>query len=88
MGNRIKGDVIHQGQGHRRRSRFEEEVQSSVLGMLSLLYLVGVMQIELLSRQVALGGKYWLEIWSGKLLAKKCELKTWVPIKPGRRYGQ
>lgn len=88
MGNRIKGDVIHQGQEHRRRSRFEEEVQSSVLGMFSLLYLVGVMQIELLSRQVALGGKYWLEIWSGKLLAKKCELKTWVPIKPGRRYGQ
>lgn len=88
MGNRIKGDVIHQGQEHRRRSRFEEEVQSSVLGMLSLLYLVGVMQIELLSRQVALGRKYWLEIWSGKLLAKKCELKTWLPIKPGRRYGQ
>lgn len=88
MGNRIKGDVIHQGQEHRRRSRFEEEVQSSVLGMLSLLYLVGVMQIELLSRQVALGRKYWLEIWSGKLLAKKCELKNWVPIKPGRRYGQ
>lgn len=87
MGNRIKGDVIHQGQEHRRRSRFEEEVQSSVLGMLSL-YLVGVMQIELLSRQVALGGKYWLEIWSGKLLAKKCELKTWVPMKPGRQYGQ
>lgn len=42
--------------------------------MLSLLYLVGVMQAELLSRQVALGGKWAGDIvW--EIISKEVEVK-------------
>lgn len=39
------------------------------------LVVLGVMQVELLSRQVTFRGRYGLEIWSGKLPAKRWKLK-------------